>query len=128
MRLILVKEIIGLGLLVTVMHSLAYKFFLYWTTDWYDILMHFLGGLLIGLIVISFIQRLHLDEEIINKKLLFVSVILAVLVIGLGWELWEIFIGFTNVLKDQVDTIIDLVMDTLGGFFAILYYYFKYSK
>jgi hypothetical protein len=67
-------------------------------------------------------------EEILNKVLLSVSVILTVLVIGLGWELWEIFVGLTNVLKDKNDTILDLIMDLIGGSFAIFYYYFKYSE
>ena len=128
MKIIMTKEIIGLGLLISIFHYLALKLFLYWTTDWFDVLMHFLGGFLIGLIMIAFIKRIHVNEEMPSKKLLFTAVILGVLVIGLTWELWEIFVGFTDVLKDQVDTMIDLVMDLIGGIVATLYYYFKYQE
>jgi peptidoglycan/LPS O-acetylase OafA/YrhL len=128
MRIILVKEFLGVGVLVLAMHILALKLFLYWTTDWYDIVMHALGGFLIGLIVIAFIRRAHISKEILNKNLLFLSVILAVLVIALSWELWEIFIGWTDVLKDGGDTILDVIMGLIGGVVAILYYYFKYSE
>ena len=43
------------------------------------------------------------------------------MVVGLGWELWEIFVGFTNTLNDLGDTIIDIIMDFLGSVFAIYY-------
>lgn len=122
----MIKEIFTTAILVLILHLLALKFHLYWATDWYDIGMHFLGGFLIGLIVISFIRRVSLGDEILDRKLLFFSVILTVLVIGLGWELWEIFVGFTDVLSDKADTVLDLVMDFVGGSFAMVYYYFKY--
>jgi len=128
MRLILVKEIVSIGITVSLFHFFALKLFLYWTTDWFDILMHFLGGALIGLIVISFIQRLHNGKEVLNKRLLSISVILAVVAIGLSWELWELFVGFTDVLSDRTDTIIDLIMDLIGGTSAIIYYYFKHTN
>jgi hypothetical protein len=132
MKLILWKESIMIGLVVLVLHVLALKFYLYWTVMWFDIPMHFLGGFLIGLIVIAIIKRVQLalqkSDEILNKWLLFISVILAVLVVGLTWELWELFVGFTDVLLDKADTVMDVVMDLIGGFTAILYYYFKYLE
>ena len=45
----------------------------------------------------------------------------SVLLVGLVWELWELFVGFTDVVKDGGDTFIDLVMDTLGGITAFIY-------
>jgi len=57
-----------------------------------------------------------------------ISVILAVVAIGLSWELWELFVGFTDVLSDRTDTIIDLIMDLIGGTSAIIYYYFKHTN
>lgn len=128
MKIIMLKEIFIISISVLILHILALKFFLYWTTSWYDIGMHFLGGFLIGLVVISFIRRIHPGEQILEKGLLFSSVILAVLVIGLTWELWEIFMGFTDVIADKTDTFIDLIMDFVGGSSAVLYYYFKYLE
>lgn len=126
MNFILIKEIFTLGIVVLLAHFFALKSYLYWTVEWFDILMHFLGGLLIGLIIISFLNRIHREESLINKKLLIISIILGVLAVGLGWELWEIFVGFTDIVSDRVDTFVDLVMDLFGGVVAIGYYYFKY--
>lgn len=122
----MLKEIFAVAISVLILHILALKFFLYWSTSWYDIGMHFLGGFLIGLLIISFIKRIHHGDEILNTKLLFISVISGVLVVALGWELWEIFVGFTNVLKDQADTVLDIIMGLTGGVVSGFYYYFKY--
>lgn len=125
MRLILVKEILLVGIVVLGLHLLALKFFLYWTTDWFDILMHFLGGLLVGLTMITFMRRIHKEGEYINNKLLIASVVLAVLVIGLTWELWELFVGLSDAIKDKKDSILDVIMDMIGASAAVGYYYFK---
>lgn len=125
MRLILVKEILLVGIVVLGLHLLALKFFLYWTTDWFDILMHFLGGLLVGLTMITFMRRIHKEGEYINNKLLVASVVLAVLVIGLTWELWELFVGLSDAIKDKKDSILDVIMDMIGASAAVGYYYFK---
>jgi uncharacterized BrkB/YihY/UPF0761 family membrane protein len=128
MKLKLVKEIFGLSILVAVLHMIALKFYLYWVIDWFDIPMHFLGSLLIGLIVISFLFRVIIRGENFNKKLFISAVFLGVMVVGLGWELFELFFGMTDLIKDRADTIMDLIMDAIGSAFSILYYYFKYSK
>ncbi|HEY4508106.1 MAG TPA: hypothetical protein VJJ55_00430, partial [Candidatus Paceibacterota bacterium] len=37
---------------IALMQSAAIVFSLYWTLWWYDILLHFLGGIFIGLLVL----------------------------------------------------------------------------
>jgi VanZ family protein len=128
MRLILVKEIFTTGILVLGLHLLALRFFLYWTTSWFDLLTHFLGGFLIALIMFSFMNRIQRSEEKVNDKLLIASVVLAVLVVGLSWELWELFTGLSDVIEDKVDAIVDLIMDLIGSVVAVLYYYFLITK
>lgn len=44
-----------------------------------------------------------------------------VLIVGLAWELWEIFVGFTDIIDDRIDTIVDLIMDFIGGYLAFIY-------
>ncbi len=117
----LMKEIFWLSALVAIMHYAALKFFFYWTISWFDIVMHLMGGFVIGLIVISIlinIPNLNLRN---NSKLALVLVLSFVMIIGLGWELWELFMEFSSILEDKVDTIIDLIMDFIGGYFAFLY-------
>lgn len=119
----LFKEIFGLSIAIAVMHKLALSLSLYYTTSWYDVVMHFLGGFLIALLVI----RLLFVEEIISPerqqlKQLFFITIPSVIVVGLVWELWELFVGFTDVINDRQDTIIDVIMDTIGAVVALLYF------
>jgi uncharacterized membrane-anchored protein len=118
----LIKEVMTLSIIVAVLHQLALTLFLYWRTDWFDIMMHFLGGLLIGLIAgFIFYTSGYLNFPKGHKLTIFSMVMGSVLVVGLAWELWEIFMGFTNVLSDRVDTVIDIVMDLIGG--VVAYYY-----
>jgi hypothetical protein len=84
--------------------------------------MHFLGGFLVAIFTI-FILYSYSDFENLKKHkiFLFSLIIGATLVVGLGWELWEIFVGFTNTFRDLNDTIMDIVMDTVGAISAIYY-------
>lgn len=83
--------------------------------------MHLLGGFVIGLIAV-FILLNHFRMGVLeDKKVTLILVLSFVLIIGLGWELWELFFGLTNILEDKLDTVIDLVMDFIGGYFAFLY-------
>lgn len=118
----LIWEILALSVVVAVLHKIALVLFLYWTVSWFDILMHFLGGLLIGLISIFIFFILRFVSIPKNHILnVFIITVGSVLIVGLVWELWEVFVGLTNVLKDQVDTAIDIVMDLIGASAAFLY-------
>jgi uncharacterized membrane-anchored protein len=118
----LLKELFFTSLLVLILHVIALKFFLYWSTDWFDILMHLLGGVVIGLLAMFlFYTSGYMKFPKDHLGSIFAMTIGAVLLVGLTWELWEIFVGFTDVLDDQADTMLDLVMDTIGGFVAFGY-------
>lgn len=116
-------ELLLVSILVSVLHFIALKFYLYWSTNWFDVLMHFLGGLVIGLIALYLIYSFSISREYSEKHgfITIVHILSLVLVVGLMWELWELFMGFSLVLEDLSDTILDLIMDTLGGLFAFLY-------
>lgn len=118
----LFKEIFALAVIVATLHMLALKLYLYWTTDWFDIPMHFLGGLLVGLVVI-FICYVsgYVRMPTMHRGVMIAVILGGVLLVGVAWEVWEIFVGFTDMATDQVDTILDLIMDTIGGIVAIVY-------
>jgi hypothetical protein len=117
----LIKEIFWLSLLISVMHYAALKFFYYWTISWYDILMHLMGGFLIALIAIYILINFFHSAILEDKKITAILILSFVLIVGLGWELWELFLGFTDVIADRFDTLIDILMDFIGGYFAFLY-------
>jgi hypothetical protein len=107
------------ALLTAVLHYFALVNFLYWNVDWFDILMHFLGGVTMAYLAlfVFFTSRYIPVFSNLRKNLwvVFFVVMLFTAVIGLGWELLEIFSGLSNVLTDRFDTILDLVMDMLGA-------------
>ncbi len=122
MKRILLAEIFFIGITVAVLHKIALSLSLYWTVWWFDIPMHFLGGALIALITLFFIYDSKFFNFSIRKPIVvFAAALGATLVVGLSWELWELFVGFTDAYKDQVDTIADLINDTLGATVVYLY-------
>ena len=122
MKRILLAEIFFVGISVAVLHKIALSFSLYWTVWWFDIPMHFLGGALMALITLFIIYDSKFFNFSIKKPVVVFAVALgATLIIGLSWELWELYMGFTNIYEDQVDTIADLINDTLGAIVVYLY-------
>jgi hypothetical protein len=107
------------ALLTAILHYFALVNFLYWNVDWFDILMHFLGGVTmayLALFVFFTSNYIPVFSKLrSNTWIVFFVVMAFVAVIGLGWELWEIFSGFSNILTDRFDTILDLIMDMLGA-------------
>ncbi len=107
-------------ILVSTLHFLATK--LYWYNDffWFDMLMHFIGGIFIGFIALYILYRFKISQ---NKK--FISTIkitiLTVFVVGLFWEVYEYVVqGFTGaILANPIDSISDLFFDLAGGLYAV---------
>lgn len=118
------KELILAALLVAFLHQLALNFYLYWTIEWFDILMHFLGGAWVGFGMLYILSIFGFWDNQISRKqefLIFINLILSLLVIGLTWELWELFVGFSDRLNDRIDTILDIIMDLIGCLTAFYY-------
>lgn len=94
-------------------HIVATKFFLYWKYLWFDIPMHFLGGIVcaLGIAILPFFNIRYIE-----KRSSFFLYIVLVLAIGVSWELYEYNAGLYHLESNLVpDTILDLCMDVLGG-------------
>lgn len=117
----LTKEIFFLSIAIAFLHYVALTFYYYWTISWYDIMMHLMGGYVISLIASYILINFFQKGIVADKKVTAVLILSFVLIVGLGWELWELFVGFTDVIEDRVDTLIDIAMDFIGGYFAFLY-------
>ncbi len=90
--------------LLASLHWWAMAEFLYWQYPWFDIPMHYLGGVTFGV----FIAALSLHRRD------YIYVLLLVLVF-IGWELFEFIFGVPREANYLLDTVIDLAMDTLGA-------------
>jgi hypothetical protein len=93
------------------------KFHWYFSVWWFDMPMHFFGGVFIGLIALAFQPK----KPIINC-------IISVLIIGVLWEIFESEVNFFTLSPQNplLDTFSDLAFDLAGGLSASLY--FLYNK
>jgi hypothetical protein len=108
---------------VALTNFVANYFYFYWIYWWFDNISHFLGGLAMGLFWF-YVLRLffRFGEEVSFMQVLKV-VGLIVLVIGIGWEIFEYITGTANPSKGETywqDTSYDLVDDMLGALVAAL--------
>ena len=103
-----------LALLICFLNYLAIMLYLYWTSFWYDYMMHFLGGVSIAVMAM---WLLGVNER--NRKN-FWPVLIVVMAVGVGWEIFEYFIkAVPSPLQSyKVDTTHDLIMDAIGGVVA----------
>ncbi len=105
-------------------NALAYRFAWYWRFGWLDLAMHLVGGLAVGLLIISLTT---LGQS--GSWQVWLGAIVAALLAGILWELaqyygyvfgWQAF----NALQlGWSDTLGDLTSDALGGFLAWLTWY-----
>lgn len=123
----LLPELFGLAIVIGALHWLSLVFSWYWTFWWMDVVMHFLGGLWIGLAVIWFVfvsGRVSIAEIMHERRTAFLVAAGAALVVGLGWEVFELYYGISGAHPNEPlfpDTWHDLVMDTFGGIAAYGY-------
>jgi hypothetical protein len=100
----------GVVSLVGVMHVLALNYSLYWHYIWLDLPVHFLGGMWAALFFAWLCSYWPLREADG-----FATTMLFVLAIGLGWEVFELFVGVPREANFAFDTGLDLLMDLCGG-------------
>lgn len=110
-------------LLLAVLHWVAGAFYFYWTVSWFDTMMHFLGGFSLGLLAIWFIydSGVYKKERPSVKKALFASLVV-ILLVGIGWEVFEYLNGLTQATEDSypADVRNDLIADLVGAGLAAI--------
>lgn len=105
----------GLAIILWILNFIALAFYFYWTIGWYDYLMHFLGGLTLGVLAVwAFkIERSSLKS--------FLAVFTIVMVAGGVWEVLEYINDAAFSTEGYVlDTTKDLIMDAVGA--AVAYW------
>ncbi len=98
---------------LALMHNIAINSYLYWQYAWFDILMHFWGGVVVALAV-GMLPSFGIRQ--VSTPPSFAHVCVAILVVGLLWELFEYSIGIWAHEPGFIsDTLLDLVMDVIGA-------------
>ena len=105
-----------------IFHYIGMKYFLYIKISWYDIMAHIMGGMAIFLSLYWCMKTYFNDNYILNNTWL---IIIITIIIGVLWEVMEWYFDITiapvNTLVYKIDTIKDLLDDTLGAIIAYLF-------
>jgi len=97
---------------LALLQLLSVKLFLYWVYPALDIPMHVLGGVTVALGFLALAPRFA--RESLWRGLS--ATLLVVLVVGVGWEAYEYATGtIFDSHAPIADTILDVVMDLVGG-------------
>lgn len=116
---------------IAILHILGLTFSLYWRLSLLDIFVHFLGGLWIGGALLWFVFLSGLISEELKKKAwlhVYGFSLGIALVVGIGWEIFELAIFGPLLYADMesyiLDTVLDLFAD-LSGALAITWYFLR---
>lgn len=113
--------ILIISLLIAVLDRAAYSYHLYFTLWWFDIVMHFLGGILVAL---SALYVVRLTGKAVSSLRLLTLILITVgapLVVGSLWEVFEIVIDSASPGNAAIDTTTDLIFDTVGAIVVLMY-------
>ncbi len=98
-------------------HFLALTFFLYWKLWWFDVVMHFFGGITVAL---GFFTLKDLVRQIPDRFLYVVPIMAGALFVILAWEIFEYQFGLFKSDGYVVDTVTDIVLGLVGAFLGFL--------
>lgn len=133
--MISLKSIIIVLAVILTFHSAAFINHWYWTIWWFDIPMHFSGGLWLAMIFF-YLTNPRLKIASYQWPFTFIFVLGFVALGGVSWELaeflYDVFIssrGYFGVAQlGAVDTVGDLFFDLCGGAALFFLYYFFIQK
>lgn len=113
--------------LISILNYLGGQFYWYWTYKWFDIPVHMLGGVWVGLTTLwlwAHFSHLKVVKTFRMKAL--GIVVFSIFFVGISWEIFELLGGITNMTDRGYwpDTIGDIINDFIGGMFA----YFVFIK
>jgi hypothetical protein len=104
--------------LFAAVHNFALATSLYWYYWWFDVLMHFWGGILVVIGVYALCSLKHIPLR--PTSLIIFTTLVIVMIL---WEIFEWRIGLFNPQYGLFDTIKDLLVGLSGGlvgYFAAL--------
>lgn len=108
-------------ILVGVLHLVGSVYALYWDVDWFDTMVHFVGGLSMGFLFlwIWYVSG-FVSKSTPTKRKAIVSALIFTIAIGLSWEIFEYVFDIANPTKGNYigDTTLDLFADICGGLLA----------
>lgn len=106
----------------------SFVFSWYWTIWWFDMFMHFLGGIWVSLAFLWLFYTRFVT--LIGKEktfTVFALVFFSVFAVAFLWEIFEFSIDTFITLKKQdiFDTLSDILLGLAGGMTGTLYFLYK---
>jgi len=134
LRLSISNLLVGLIMMVAGLHYLASVFYLYWFYPWFDLIVHFISGIWVGLFFLwlffwspaRLYFRSHIKPSFYSFLLISVS---TALMVSVWWEIFELSIGAAYIFDNYIiDTVYDVMFGTLGGAVAGVLGFSQYQK
>lgn len=131
----LLHTLLFLVLFVFISNKVAMNYDLFGIVWWFDMPMHFLGGIFLGFLVLFLILfRNFFYKKEMSLATLFLRCVVGVLFFSVGWEIFEkgidTFITFKSF--NLLDTASDIFFDLAGGIsaflYAIIFYFGLYTE
>ena len=111
---------------ITLLHIAAEQYYWYWQFRWFDIPMHFLGGVWLGLAGIWLVYHTRWLTTLRERMSPLLVALLAGLCVGILWEAYEFFVwqiaGNGLPVGYLQDTIKDIAMDVVGAYAGYIIY------
>lgn len=107
---------------------------MYSIIPWWDLFLHFLSGILLGLIALAILKPLVGKDIFKNLPPLFTAIYIFIFTIAVAalWEYWEFagdrLLGFDSQMNSLVDTMTDMLMGTLSGLIITIMSFFHFEN
>ena len=113
----LLPVVVVLLVVVAGLHGMATLRHWYWLYGWFDLIVHFLGGLWAALATVWAARALGIWTPSQVPRNAWAWIFGATLLTGLAWEVYEYLVGmvFVDTGGYVEDTLADLAMDLLGA-------------
>jgi hypothetical protein len=101
--------------IVAALHLVGTALYLYWMFWWYDMVVHFLASIWVALCAMWIAA--HFGVQKVGAW-----VLACVVMVSIGWELFEYHIGATDIADRSVfviDTALDFVVNMIGGLLGL---------
>lgn len=117
----LLKHLVFLVFFIFIADFLARSFYWYSLIWYFDMIMHFSGGLWVGLVSLYFFPSRYFSSVNFSSTL---RVLLCVLFIGVSWEVFELLVDKVVAQNpfNALDALSDVFFDLSGGAVAVLYF------
>lgn len=114
---------------VFIFQMLATKFYWYDLLWYFDMPMHYMGGLFIGLLAFYLYLKAKKNVPLdLNRTILFV--VIFSIIIAVGWEVFEYVVAITTrgSVLHLLDSVSDIFFDLAGASTAVIYTLFKINN